>query len=417
MSDKANISQETTFVKPKKRWPIVLALVLCIMLLFFAVISVVVALADFGHGEIPTIFGWGICSSNGEYEPIDKNAAIFMRKIGDADTVSEGDVVLFYYEGARSNHKVYAGQVLETNVDTLHVYINEDLADVEIGKSVLRGEVHYYVGHVGYILNIIEDRYGVILSIALVVLLLSVMILLIGSYMSIKEQRKVAEALNEAKDHVNALSFDEEERATIYEEDEMQAGGLEEAAPEPIAEKLDETPLDDTVIDKSDAEEKEENIATADAQPVLTEIKSDAAIIEENAEAVLEAENVQSEETQVEEPQAQEEVAQLTKEPKLPVEQVESVAAEEELEPETAAAPPVAVNMPYATNMMFLFTVQEATLLKRLIEIAAEKREGSQIVAEVDEQTPALRVNCGAEDVAYVNAVITAFKKRRSEKG
>lgn len=386
------MEQTKSALKLKKRWPSVISIILCVILLFAAIFAVVIALADFQHGEVPTIFGWGICSSNGEYEPIDKNAAILIRKIDTTDTIKEGDVVLFYYEGARANHKVFAGQVLEIGEETLHVYINEDMMDVEITKSVLRGEVYYYMQHVGYVLNIVEDRYGVILSIAFVVLLISIIILLIGNFVSAGQQRKVVAALNTAQEHADTLTAE-------YEKSDKIPGALTEAE---VDESFEEGLKTEDTDGFAPAKVKEDEPLVE----IQEEKRAATSAAEEQGEATP-AEVLVSEATKQELP-----VNAVSEDTPLPIAEQKETVSEETMvktnEPEVKAEKS-------GTNMMFLFSVQEARLLKRLLEVAAQKRN-TQISATVDEQTPALRVNCGAEDVAYVNGIVAAFKKRRSEK-
>ena len=159
----------------------IVATVICIILLFFAVVSVVVAVNDIEAGELPYFLGIGICSSNGSYEGVEKNAVVLAKKVVESELAAK-DVVVFYFSSAPTAAKLYLGNIIEVKENgTLEVYLGEEYANQIIEVGDVRGKAVYSIAHLGYLVEILEGRYGVLLSMATTILLLAIIVLLLGS--------------------------------------------------------------------------------------------------------------------------------------------------------------------------------------------------------------------------------------------
>ena len=113
--------------RKKSLAPRILAIILCVLLLFTAALSIVIAANHVEKGELPYFFGIGVCSYNGAYDndkdKIPQNAMIFIKKV-DSKALRAGEVVVFYYADAPTLAKLYLASVLEVQEDgSLELYL------------------------------------------------------------------------------------------------------------------------------------------------------------------------------------------------------------------------------------------------------------------------------------------------------
>ena len=81
--------------KKKKIFPVILGIFLFLILLLISACSFYIAIHDVSRGELPFLFGKGICSSNGVYDSVEDNALVICNEISKND-LAPGRVVVYY---------------------------------------------------------------------------------------------------------------------------------------------------------------------------------------------------------------------------------------------------------------------------------------------------------------------------------
>ena len=133
--------------RKKSLAPRILAIILCVLLLFTAALSIVIAANHVEKGELPYFFGIGVCSYNGAYDndkdKIPQNAMIFTKKV-DSKALRAGEVVVFYYADAPTLAKLYLASVLEVKEDgSLELYLGEAYGRRTVAAENLRGQMSF----------------------------------------------------------------------------------------------------------------------------------------------------------------------------------------------------------------------------------------------------------------------------------
>lgn len=406
------ITQETrTSEMPRKKnlaWNIT-AMVLCFILLLLSVFFVMVSLYDFDKGEIPYLFRWGISSSNGEYEALQENALLFIWEPKNAAKIPAEEVIAFYYAEAPQHHKLYVGQLIDIEDDMAEIYVNDAESSVRVPVSAIRGYAMYSIGGLGYILSIFEGRYGLVLAIALVVLFVSLLILLVGEMVTELQKRKMLQAYADGtlfyeEGAVEELPYEETEQAYTGETEKIPAVG-------PLSNEAQILEKQEAPIEVEQDKQIEETIKTPSV--IQEEMMPEEALAEEieapsvsQVEEAIETERELSVEEMAEANMVQAEDEMPVVEDALP--SVESSVLDETLE-----------DMPLADTrrvLTFAFSEKEADLMKRLLDIAAEKQERYNIFATINMEEGGLVVRAEEEDISFVENLVEAFKKRRQEK-
>ena len=214
------------YQKPKIGFQ-VLGIILASIFIILSAGLIWFAACDTEQGEIPDVFGWSACSSNGGYNGIPRDALILVRLSQEGQSYEQGKVVAFYYPNAPTSTKIYLGSI----------------SSIEEGKATL------YLNDAGYFLAILEGGYGLILAISILVLFLAILIMFIGN-IALRRQRAL-----EAAELEKELDIQEE----ILEQKRQEAAQLD-------------TPLQGESQDDSDSlQEDEAELAEIDAQGVCEE--------------------------------------------------------------------------------------------------------------------------------------------------
>ncbi len=382
--------------KKKSLIPSVIAMIICVLLFFFAIISVVIAVNDIEKGDMPYFLGVGICSSNGIYDGVEKNAVILAKKVS-ANSLVAGDVVVFNFANAQTNSKLYLGNIIEIGEDgSLVVYLGNGYENQEISMEDVRGKAVYSIANIGYLVSILEGRYGVLLSMASTVLLLAVIVLLIGNLFALRSENKAYAALSMArvKNQQMEQDLDLQEEPISGEEGKMMSSSDEPMlAEQPIvnADKITDNPIvtpEQQILETRSIEstEKQESSSISTNEALKQEI-----IKEEDGtqQEEIEKESIQPEHLQDESP-----VAQNVKSSYL--------------------------KGSFGTDRVSIEVTceeKEAEVMKKLIDLTAKKRNRFGLftsITYVEEYV--LKVWCEWEDVPIIASVITEVKKRTAKK-
>lgn len=457
--------------RKKSLAPRILAIILCVLLLFTAALSIVIAANHVEKGELPYFFGIGVCSYNGAYDndkdKIPQNAMIFIKKV-DSKALRAGEVVVFYYADAPTLAKLYLASVLEVQEDgSLELYLGEAYGRRTVAAENLRGQMTSYLPYAGYAVSILEGRYGLLLSAATTVLLLAVLVLLIGGLIGDCGERRVRVAIAEARqknaDLGREMAGSEEtsssaavQTAAAEEKRQARKEALMDEKPEVLAAAKKDSPTTQPVQreEVADAAARHEEPTQA-AKPGQSKVSSQAEDLpkwEEQpfaraAEPIAPPESLAAE-TQLEEntanagndistppESAMEEVKPQTEatttkdtldaaETSVTAAQQEASAqAAESMQPE---ALPRNLRNSYVrgsfgsdrVSMEVACTEKEAEVMKKLLDLTAKKRNRFGLFTSVSHlEGCTLKVWCEWEDVPIVVSILTEVRKRTAQKG
>lgn len=185
----------------------VIGIVLCSIILLISVFFIVVSVKDFNKGEIPFFFGWGLCSADGVSDYTNKNDLVLIQRVS-PEEIQEGDVLVYYDAASAYDRKVFTGKVTDKEGDIVELSTkegSESVSSVNVGD--IKGAARYSIGSLGIVLAVVEGKYGLILSIALSILFISIIILLFGSYFSQKEEKRMLLALENASDEIEQFTL------------------------------------------------------------------------------------------------------------------------------------------------------------------------------------------------------------------
>ncbi len=457
--------------RKKSLAPRILAIILCVLLLFTAALSIVIAANHVEKGELPYFFGIGVCSYNGAYDndkdKIPQNAMIFIKKV-DSKALRAGEVVVFYYADAPTLAKLYLASVLEVQEDgSLELYLGEAYGRRTVAAENLRGQMTSYLPYAGYAVSILEGRYGLLLSAATTVLLLAVLVLLIGGLIGDCGERRVRVAIAEARqknaDLGREMAGSEEtsssaavQTAAAEEKRQARKEALMDEKPEVLAAAKKDSPTTQPVQreEVADAAARHEEPTQA-AKPGQSKVSSQAEDLpkwEEQpfaraAEPIAPPESLAAE-TQLKEntanagndistppESAMEEVKPQTEatttkdtldaaETSVTAAQQEASAqAAESMQPE---ALPRNLRNSYVrgsfgsdrVSMEVACTEKEAEVMKKLLDLTAKKRNRFGLFTSVSHlEGCTLKVWCEWEDVPIVVSILTEVRKRTAQKG
>lgn len=457
--------------RKKSLAPRILAIILCVLLLFTAALSIVIAANHVEKGELPYFFGIGVCSYNGAYDndkdKIPQNAMIFTKKV-DSKALRAGEFVVFYYADAPTLAKLYLASVLEVQEDgSLELYLGEAYGRRTVAAENLRGQMTSYLPYAGYAVSILEGRYGLLLSAATTVLLLAVLVLLIGGLIGDCGERRVRVAIAEARqknaDLGREMAGSEEtsssaamQTAAAEEKRQARKKALMDEKPEVLAAAKKDSPTTQPVQreEVADAAARHEEPAQA-AKPGQSKVSSQAEDLPKwekqpfaRAAGPIAPPESLAAETQLEEnaanagndistppESAMEEVkpqteATTTKDTLDAAEtsvtaaqQVASAQAAESMQPE---ALPRNLRNSYVrgsfgsdrVSMEVACTEKEAEVMKKLLDLTAKKRNRFGLFTSVSHlEGCTLKVWCEWEDVPIVVSILTEVRKRTAQKG
>lgn len=457
--------------RKKSLAPRILAIILCVLLLFTAALSIVIAANHVEKGELPYFFGIGVCSYNGAYDndkdKIPQNAMIFIKKV-DSKALRAGEVVVFYYADAPTLAKLYLASVLEVQEDgSLELYLGEAYGRRTVAAENLRGQMTSYLPYAGYAVSILEGRYGLLLSAATTVLLLAVLVLLIGGLIGDCGERRVRVAIAEARqknaDLGREMAGSEEtsssaavKTAAAEEKRRAHKKALMDEKPEVLAAAKKDSPTTQLVQreEVADAAARHEEPTQA-AEPGQSKVFSQAEDLpkwEEQpfaraAEPIAPPESLAAE-TQLEEnaanagndistppESAMEEVKPQTEvtitKDTLDAAETSATAAQQEASAQAAElmqpeALPRNLRNSYVrgsfgsdrVSMEVACTEKEAEVMKKLLDLTAKKRNRFGLFTSVSHlEGCTLKVWCEWEDVPIVVSILTEVRKRTAQKG
>ena len=457
--------------RKKSLAPRILAIILCVLLLFTAALSIVISANHVEKGELPYFFGIGVCSYNGAYDndkdKIPQNAMIFTKKV-DSKALRAGEVVVFYYADAPTLAKLYLASVLEVQEDgSLELYLGEAYGRRMVAAENLRGQMTSYLPYAGYAVSILEGRYGLLLSAATTVLLLAVLVLLIGGLIGDCGERRVRVAIAEARqknaDLGREMAGSEEtsssaamQTAAAEEKRQARKEALMDEKPEVLAAAKKDSPTTQPVQreEVADAAARHEEPTQA-AEPGQSKVSSQAENLPEweeqpfarAAEPIAPPESLAAE-TQLKEnaanagndistppESAMEEVkpqteATTTKDT-LDAAEISVTAAQQEASAQAAEsmqpeALPRNLRNSYVrgsfgsdrVSMEVACTEKEAEVMKKLLDLTAKKRNRFGLFTSVSHlEGCTLKVWCEWEDVPIVVSILTEVRKRTAQKG
>ena len=449
--------------RKKSLVPRILAIILCVLLLFTAALSIVIAASHVEKGELPYFFGIGVCSYNSAYDKdkIPQNAMIFAKKV-DSKALRTGDVVVFYYANAPTSAKLYLASVLEAQEDgSLELYLGETYGRQTIAAESLRGQMTSYLPYAGYAVSILEGRYGLLLSATMTVLLLAVLVLLIGGLIGDCGERRVRAAIAEARqknvDLGREMAGSEETSSSAAEEKRLaHKEALMDEKPEVLAAAKKDSPTTQSVQreEVADAAARHEEPTQA-AEPGQSKVSSQAEDLPEWEEQPFAraVESIAQPESLAAETQLEENAANAGDDISTPQE-----SAIEEVKPQTeatttkdtldAAETSVTAAQPEASaqvaesmqpealprnlrnsyvrgsfgsdrvSMEVACTEKEAEVMKKLLDLTAKKRNRFGLFTSVSHlEGCTLTVWCEWEDVPIVVSILTEVRKRTAQKG
>lgn len=187
------------YQKPKIGFQ-VLGIILASVFMILSAGLIWFAACDTEQGELPDVFGWSACSSNGGYAAIPRDAMILVRLSQAEEGYEPGKVVAFYYPNAPTSTKIYLGSVASVNEGTATLYLNEETPELCVDQGLILGRAEYYIEDVGYLLAILEGGYGLILAISILVLFLAILIMFIGNIALRRQRAREAAELNKELD-------------------------------------------------------------------------------------------------------------------------------------------------------------------------------------------------------------------------
>ena len=457
--------------RKKSLAPRILAIILCVLLLFTAALSIVIAANHVEKGELPYFFGIGVCSYNGAYDndkdKIPQNAMIFTKKV-DSKALRAGEVVVFYYADAPTLAKLYLASVLEVQEDgSLELYLGEAYGRRTVAAENLRGQMTSYLPYAGYAVSILEGRYGLLLSAATTVLLLAVLVLLIGGLIGDCGERRVRVAIAEARqknaDLGREMAGSEEtsssaamQTAAAEEKRQARKEALMDEKPEVLAAAKKDSPTTQPVQreEVADAAARHEEPAQA-AKPGQSKVSSQAEDLPKWGEQPFAraAEPIAPPESLAAETQLKENAANagndISTPPESAMEEVKpqteatttkdtldaaetsvtaaqqeaSAQAAESMQPE---ALPRNLRNSYVrgsfgsdrVSMEVACTEKEAEVMKKLLDLTAKKRNRFGLFTSVSHlEGCTLKVWCEWEDVPIVVSILTEVRKRTAQKG
>lgn len=457
--------------RKKSLAPRILAIILCVLLLFTAALSIVIAANHVEKGELPYFFGIGVCSYNGAYDndkdKIPQNAMIFTKKV-DSKALRAGEVVVFYYADAPTLAKLYLASVLEVQEDgSLELYLGEAYGRRTVAAENLRGQMTSYLPYAGYAVSILEGRYGLLLSAATTVLLLAVLVLLIGGLIGDCGERRVRVAIAEARqknaDLGREMAGSEEtsssaamQTAAAEEKRQARKEALMDEKPEVLAAAKKDSPTTQPVqreeVADAAARHEEPTQAAELGQSKVSSQAEDLPKWEEQpfaraAEPIAPPESLAAE-TQLEENAANagngistppesaiEEVKPqteaTTKKDTLDAAETSVTAAQQEASAQAAEsmqpeALPRNLRNSYVrgsfgsdrVSMEVACTEKEAEVMKKLLDLTAKKRNRFGLFTSVSHlEGCTLKVWCEWEDVPIVASILTEVRKRTAQKG
>ncbi len=214
------------YQKPKIGFQ-VLGIILASIFMILSAGLIWFAACDTEQGELPDIFGWSACSSNGGYQAVPRDAMVLVRLSQAGENYEKGKVVAFYYPNAPTSTKIYLGSVASMEEGSATLYLNEETPELCVDQGLILGRAEYYIEDVGYLLAILEGGYGLILAISILVLFLAILIMFAGN-IALRRQRAL-----EAAELEKELDIQEE----ILEQKRQEAAQLDEPLPEPSEEE------------------------------------------------------------------------------------------------------------------------------------------------------------------------------------
>ncbi len=147
------------------------------------------------RNQLPMPFGYGMATVlSGSMEPeISKGDLLIIREV---DELNENDIVVFEDKSALVVHRIIGmqGDKIITKGDANNV------ADEPIEKSLVRGEVLFWIPFVGTMIDFLKTPIGIILVIGLAILLLELP--------RLKEKRQDDEELERIKEEIRKLKDD-----------------------------------------------------------------------------------------------------------------------------------------------------------------------------------------------------------------
>ena len=180
------------YQKPKIGFQ-VLGIILASIFIILSAGLIWFAACDTEQGEIPDVFGWSACSSNGGYDGIPRDALILVRLSQKDQNYEQGKVVAFYYPNAPTSTKIYLGSVVSVEEGNATLYLNQETPELCVDQGLILGRAEYYIEDVGYFLALLEGGYGLILAISILVLFLAILIMFIGN-IALRRQRALEAA-------------------------------------------------------------------------------------------------------------------------------------------------------------------------------------------------------------------------------
>lgn len=213
----------------------VLGIIITTIFLLASGLLIWVAACDTQHGEVPDAFGWSACSSNGEYEGVQRDALILIDLLDDTASYEQGNVVAFYYPEAPTATKIYLGSISALEDGQVTLYVNENLPELSINQGYVLGRAEYYIADVGYFFAILEGGYGLILAISIAVLCLAILFMFIGNIVLKRRYAAEDEELQKQLDIQEALLEKKREEAAQIDLHEQKEELSQKAALEPPA--------------------------------------------------------------------------------------------------------------------------------------------------------------------------------------
>ena len=180
------------YQKPKIGFQ-VLGIILASIFMILSAGLIWFAACDTEQGELPDIFGWSACSSNGGYQAVPRDAMVLVRLSQAGENYEKGKVVAFYYPNAPTSTKIYLGSVASMEEGSATLYLNEETPELCVDQGLILGRAEYYIEDVGYLLAILEGGYGLILAISILVLFLAILIMFAGN-IALRRQRALEAA-------------------------------------------------------------------------------------------------------------------------------------------------------------------------------------------------------------------------------
>ncbi len=248
------------YQKPKIGFQ-VLGIILASVFMILSAGLIWFAACDTEQGELPDVFGWSACSSNGGYDAIPRDAMILVRLSQAEEGYERGKVVAFYYPNAPTSTKIYLGSVVSAEEGTATLYLNQETPELCVDQGLILGRAEYYIEDVGYLLAILEGGYGLILAISILVLFLAILIMFIGN-IALRRQRALEAAELEKELDIQEKVLEQKRQEAAQLDAPMQEELQEDETPKQADEaELTEEEIQSSVEDAPAKEQEEDKAA------------------------------------------------------------------------------------------------------------------------------------------------------------